>query len=572
MSESNATINNIKELNYLKSLTLLCVEDNKTTQLLYSSIFEDIVANLFFADDGIEGFEKFNKNEIDIIITDYNMPNLNGIGMIKQIRKIDQNIPIILVSAIEDIDVIIEALNLNVSNFLKKPTTNDDAIKALVNSSKVLMLEDYIEKDRKKEIELLTKHKNYSSYQEELAFQKELNIIKNDFYYQMQECPEYTALVDFLYKPLDILSGDSYSARKIDISTSFFFIIDGMGKGVSASLTAMILTSHINNLVDNMIENSNFSLEEIVNDSMKYIQKILLDEEAVAIDYISLNSATNEMEYAKFAMPKFILQDSNENIIYIKSNNPPLSKYQIGAKISKYDVSNILKFLFYSDGLVENETLIKEKLYFDFIEQDFVESFLRNDLREKIFEKIDKQEDDITLIFINKINFENRLLESKQFNSTMEDMENANEWYTALWENISSDTTLVYNAGLVFTELYMNAYEHGNLDITKDQKEKLLEEDIYFETLLEKEKIVDKKIDVEVYKIQYHKYEYIVTKIIDEGEGFDTQTLSDIFRHAYTFNGRGVFLSRESSVGIYYTKKGNSVLFFHKLRLNQLAL
>ena len=52
-------------LEYLKSLTLLCVEDNKTTQLIYNSIFEDLVKNIVYANNGEEGYQKFSNEDID---------------------------------------------------------------------------------------------------------------------------------------------------------------------------------------------------------------------------------------------------------------------------------------------------------------------------------------------------------------------------------------------------------------------------------------------------------------------------------------------------------------------------
>ena len=51
----------------------------------------------------------------------------------------------------------------------------------------------------------------------------------------------------------------------------------------------------------------------------------------------------------------------------------------------------------------------------------------------------------------------------------------------------------------------------------------------------------------------------------DEGEGFDTQILSQIFRNSKKFNGRGVLVSRKNSMGIYYNSKGNCVLFLNKI-------
>ncbi|MBU4111641.1 ATP-binding protein, partial [bacterium] len=120
-------------------------------------------------------------------------------------------------------------------------------------------------------------------------------------------------------------------------------------------------------------------------------------------------------------------------------------------------------------------------------------------------------------------------------------------------------------ANLVFTELFMNAYEHGNLGIDSSSKNLLIQDDKYIDKLIELSLNCNKKIFVQLNIIEYANNNYMVTKISDEGEGFDTQILSTIFRNGQTFNGRGVFVSRKNSLGIYYNSKGNSVLYIHKI-------
>ncbi|MCD4667632.1 MAG: fused response regulator/phosphatase [Sulfurimonas sp.] len=555
----------LETLEYLKNLTLLCVEDNKTTQILYDSIFEDIVKEVIFADDGEDGYQKYLEyNNINIIITDYSMPNLNGVEMIEKIRDIDKNIPIILVSAISDIDVITSALNFGVNSFIKKPLIYSEIIKALENTSKILIANQFLQEQRNKKLKELQEKETYNSYQEDLGFAKELNILRNDFYYQMINHTGIS-LVDFLYHPLDVMSGDAYTARRIDENTTFYLMVDGMGKGLSASLTAMLITSFTNYIVDIMISTDNYDLAVIINETMKYIQPVLLEEEALAIDYIEINNKDNMIYYAKFAMPVLLMENKNKELVRLKSNNPPLCKWRDTFNIDKYDISEIAKFLIYTDGIVENETIFDNQPYSDFIEKDFLNSFTREDLKNSFFEKITYQEDDITLIYINRLNFFSSELATKTFASTLDAVDSANEWYEGIWKDITNEVKLSYQAGVVFTELFMNAYEHGNLGINSEKKHLLLDNDNYFETLLEVQKNCTKEITVSVNKIEHQNADYIITQITDEGEGFDTQILSEIFRNAATFNGRGVFVSRKNSLGIYYNDKGTSVLYLNKV-------
>jgi len=543
-------------LSFLASVKILCVEDDKTTQLLYQAFLEDMVGELIFAKDGKEGYEKYSSMQIDLIFTDYDMPVCNGLEFTQKIRLEDEDIPILFVSAIEDIKIVVKALDLNVNNFIQKPLNQITVLNGLVKAVKVLIANRYLEEQKTKE--------SYQIYQEDLAFAKELNILRNDFYYQMIDT-KGVSLIDFLYKPLDVISGDAYTARRISENQTFYVLVDGMGKGLSASLTGMIMTSFINHIVDKMIEFDSFSLEILIQESIDYIKVILLDEEAVSIDYILFDHYFHKLRYAKFAMPPFLLQSKDTSVQKIKSNNPPLSKWQRGYNVDEVDIRNITKFLFYSDGIVENSIKDSEATYASKIEDDFKNSFTKEQLREKIFEQIENQEDDLTMIFIHNIDIKNSLIEKQIFKSSLEELERANEWFETLCDETCHKNSENCRADIVFTELMMNAYEHGNLGLSARKKHQLLEEDIYYETLLEMEKGCEKSIHVEVYKLTQEHSTYVITQIIDEGDGFDTQILSSIFRNARMFNGRGVFVSRKNSMGIYYNKKGNKVIFLNKI-------
>ncbi|MFK5938245.1 MAG: PP2C family protein-serine/threonine phosphatase, partial [Sulfurimonas sp.] len=353
-------------------------------------------------------------------------------------------------------------------------------------------------KKAKKKIKKLETKQSYNDYQEKLGLEKELTILRNDFYYQMTSLSsESVYLIDFLYKPLDTMSGDAYTARKIDDFRTFYFIIDGMGKGLSASLTAMIMASFTNHIIDKMIEHDHFDLYLLVFETLHYIQKVLLEEEVLAMDYIIIDDERATLDYAKFAMPVSLMQNSKDEIIRLKSNNPPISKYQNDFKISSHDIGDIDKFLFYSDGIVENATIYDERTYADFIEEDFKHSFTRQELVDNIFSKITEQEDDLTLAFITRMRFNDSThVETKTFGTSLDEVEEANKWYIELIDNICTSQTIKDAAPIVFSELFMNAYEHGNLGIKANTKHKLIEGDIYFQTLGEKEQNCSKKITV----------------------------------------------------------------------------
>ncbi len=125
---------NIDEvISYSSKLNLLYVEDHKDARDSSLNIFEEFFDNIIVAVDGEEGITKFEQNKIDIIITDINMPKLNGLEMISKIRKINKNIPVLVLSAYSDSGYFMESIRLGVDGYLLKPIELDQFIQSLDN-------------------------------------------------------------------------------------------------------------------------------------------------------------------------------------------------------------------------------------------------------------------------------------------------------------------------------------------------------------------------------------------------------------------------------------------------------
>lgn len=130
-------MNNLKEIiEYSSKLKLLYVEDDEDTRNSTISIFEDFFNDITIAVDGKDGYKKFTSKDIDLIITDINMPNLNGFDMIEKIRAIDKDIPILIMSAHNEPEYLIKGTNLDTIGYLQKPIELDQFLSALLNAVK----------------------------------------------------------------------------------------------------------------------------------------------------------------------------------------------------------------------------------------------------------------------------------------------------------------------------------------------------------------------------------------------------------------------------------------------------
>ncbi|MCB1143026.1 MAG: EAL domain-containing protein [Leptospiraceae bacterium] len=115
---------NLPELRHLtQNLTVLYVEDDESISQFMSSLLRRLFNTVLIEMNGIDGLRSFKENQstIDIIISDITMPGMNGLDMIDEIKKITYDIPVIFVSAHNDQEFFLRAIELGVEFFLIKP-------------------------------------------------------------------------------------------------------------------------------------------------------------------------------------------------------------------------------------------------------------------------------------------------------------------------------------------------------------------------------------------------------------------------------------------------------------------
>jgi DNA-binding response OmpR family regulator len=86
----------------MKKNRILLVDDEESIQLLYREEFEEEGYVVDSAYNGFEALEKFRENPPDLVILDINMPGMNGIEVLRQMKEFRANLPIILSSAYQE--------------------------------------------------------------------------------------------------------------------------------------------------------------------------------------------------------------------------------------------------------------------------------------------------------------------------------------------------------------------------------------------------------------------------------------------------------------------------------------
>lgn len=107
--------------------SVLAIDDSRTIRTLLRQALEQVGFDVHVAEDGVEGVTKFNEVKPDVVITDINMPNLDGFGVISQLRNepVQTSVPILVLTTENSSDLKTRARDLGATGWIVKPF--DDA-------------------------------------------------------------------------------------------------------------------------------------------------------------------------------------------------------------------------------------------------------------------------------------------------------------------------------------------------------------------------------------------------------------------------------------------------------------
>ena len=163
-----------KLIEFTKTLKVLYVEDNKEARDALKNLLGNFFNDITIGIDGEDGLEKFKNSTFDLIITDIRMPKMNGIEMIKRVRDIDDEIPIIVSTAHTDQDFLMSCIELGINWYLLKPINHKQLIRAVKCVCEKLYYA-YENKKYEESLEVLVEERT----KELQAIQKELTSMVN---------------------------------------------------------------------------------------------------------------------------------------------------------------------------------------------------------------------------------------------------------------------------------------------------------------------------------------------------------------------------------------------------------
>ncbi len=113
---------------------VLVVEDEELMRSILRQLLEDEGGNVFTADSAENALEIFSSNEIDVTLTDIKMSGMDGLELLDQIKSIDDEAIVIIMTAYSSVDSAIAALRKGAYDYVTKPFVNEDLIQTVKNA------------------------------------------------------------------------------------------------------------------------------------------------------------------------------------------------------------------------------------------------------------------------------------------------------------------------------------------------------------------------------------------------------------------------------------------------------
>ncbi|MCK6545464.1 response regulator [Myxococcota bacterium] len=146
------------DVEHLRTLSVLYVEDEPTTRQLFARFLRRRVGRVIEANDGEAGLAAFHAEHPALVITDIQMPKLDGLALAAELRQVDATVPIIVTTAFEQVDYLHKSIEVGIDRYVTKPVDPRKLEVALLSCARRIRGEALLAAERERAIEAVRAH------------------------------------------------------------------------------------------------------------------------------------------------------------------------------------------------------------------------------------------------------------------------------------------------------------------------------------------------------------------------------------------------------------------------------
>jgi len=355
--------------NMLKSMRILYVEDDESIRLLMERKLRRVAGEVLVAENGRQGLEFYQQHLPDLVVSDVQMPEMDGLTMAAAIKAINRDTPVILTTAHNETGCLLQAIDIGIDGYVTKPIRPELLMETLSRSASTLY---YKRELLRKNHELLALHE---SDMDDMAVANDImsHIMRSEGLRDPQ--------IRYFQRPTQQFSGDFIAAARDNKGDLRVMLADVTGHGLQAALFLLPIFRVFYTMVKKGLPTCDIVME--INQTMREIA-VTGRFIAAVVAHISRDGAS--IEVWNGGIPTAFYVQKNGELHQFRSQHLPLGVVDADAFETATETLSCItpgSLLLCSDGLTEAESASGEP----FGEARF-ESLLRTSPPGELFDNI----------------------------------------------------------------------------------------------------------------------------------------------------------------------------------------
>ncbi|MHB8880569.1 MAG: PP2C family protein-serine/threonine phosphatase [Thermodesulfovibrionales bacterium] len=376
------------------SVSILVADDDPLVREMIAIILQDEGYQVDTAENGAEAFNKFLTGDpINLIVSDMNMPELDGMGLISAVRDAGADLPIVILTGNSEVTTAIQALKTGASDYILKDENIQDTIGIAVEKA---LEKHYLKKQNQQLQEELARKNEKLEHEKALAQKVQKSILPGDLRFQGVEVGSY-------YRPSDKIGGDFFDAWE-NGGRVHFLIGDVSGHSTSSALIMAVSKGILHSLGHTLSDP-----REIVRTANRMICNIVSDSGMfLTLLYGVLDRNTDELTVVSAGHnPVFLVK--GDEVTSLDSTGPvigwdPEDIWEATSAVLSAGTSLVL----YTDGLTEVTNRAGEEFGEKGLEALLGEALPAGALITRIVQNVEtfctgEFQDDLTLLILRRV-------------------------------------------------------------------------------------------------------------------------------------------------------------------------
>ncbi|ABB44246.1 response regulator receiver domain protein (CheY-like) [Sulfurimonas denitrificans DSM 1251] len=302
----------VKELkDFAKNLSVIIVEDDKALNEELVGVTELFFKRVFFAYNGVEALSIYKNNNIDIVITDITMPKMDGVVLSRNLKQINPNQDIVVISAHRDIEYLVKLVDIGIKQLIYKPFDHQELLYRLLRVCEDKVLSNKMDEYKEDCSSLLnTTTVANNSIQNKKAIYKNQNRtilhlnseMEQDIEYLLELRDDLENLVNELHYGVEVsvINGISSVLSKI------YTLLSQIGATTKISVVIFELANFLESINFELLSDEQKSklemMEFIYDDIAKFVDLIFVKREVQDTSYLedSLRSSLSQLKQSVF--------------------------------------------------------------------------------------------------------------------------------------------------------------------------------------------------------------------------------------------------------------------------------